>query len=285
MTRVIKFIPNLLTLINLSFGLVGIILAFQTQLAWAGVMVFVAAIFDFADGFAARLLNAQSELGKQLDSLADAVTFGVLPGLIVYQMINGLLGILFTPIFDRTMDQHLMASVGIILAAAAVYRLAKFNIDTRQSHGFLGLPTPAMAIFFAAIPVIAEWQYEYNFYVALTDQQMQAIARMFYYNEFDMGIISLFSSLGFWWISGVILAFLMVSEVPIIALKFKSLKWADNKWRFAFLIVVLITLLLSFVDNIYYTGLLPWIQFLCIPIAIVELVLVSILQWIFGESN
>jgi CDP-diacylglycerol--serine O-phosphatidyltransferase len=213
--------------------------------------------------------------------LADAVTFGVLPGIIAYQMLNGLQGAYFTPFVERTVSQHLVSSIALFIPACSVLRLAKFNIDMLQSYGFLGLPTPAMSIFIASIPVIAEWQYEYNIYVNLSQTQLNGLANLYHYDAFDLGVIQLFSSYSFWWVVCISLALLMVSEVPIIALKFKSFAWKENRWKFIFLIAAISTIILSFIDNLYYTGLLPWIQFLCIPIVIVELVLVSIVAQFF----
>ncbi|MBD79243.1 MAG: CDP-diacylglycerol--serine O-phosphatidyltransferase [Crocinitomicaceae bacterium] len=273
-----NFIPNLLTLINLTFGLIGVVFAFSEKLHLAGVMVFIAAVFDFFDGFAARLLNAQSELGKELDSLADMVAFGVLPGVIVYQIMNGFLGIHYVPVLERPTELHVLSMCAFLLPACSAYRLAKFNIDTRQSSNFIGLPTPAMAIFFASIPIIAESQYEYNLYVALDQIQLNGIAQFYHYDGFDMGIIGLFQSTTFWIIAVLLFSYLMVSPLPIISMKFKSLKWADNKWRFIFLIVALLTSLVCFQNYTVGLRFIPWLEWLFLPLVIVELVIISIIK-------
>lgn len=273
-----NFIPNLFTLINLSFGWIGIVLAFNEQLAWAGIMVFVASVFDFFDGFAARALNAQSALGKELDSLADMVAFGILPGVILYQYLNGLQGIYFTDFFDRPLGPHLISISAVILSACAGYRLAKFNIDTRQSENFIGLPTPAMAMFFASFPILSEWQLGYNMYVALDDYQLQGLAKIYRYEEFEIQVVRLFQNTTFWLIMIVLFSYLMVSPFQIVSMKLKSLKWGDNKWRFSFLIIVAVTILLGFVDLLWTTGIIPPYMFLFLPLIIVELLLVSIVK-------
>ena len=286
MLKTIKnFIPNLLTLINLIFGMVGIVLAFDGKLHLAGIMVFVAAVFDFFDGFAARLLNAQSDLGKELDSLADMVTFGVLPGVIVYQFVNGLSGIYFTSFLERPLNLHVISLLAFLLTAASAYRLAKFNIDTRQSTNFIGLPTPAMAMFFASIPMLAEWQYSYNLYVKLDEKMLKNFASMYHFNSFDMGVVALFQSKIVWVFLIFLFSYLMVSPLPIISMKFKSLKWKDNKWRFIFLISAALTVLFCFFDLIIYTGFLPWLEWLFLPIIMFELIVVSVIKVLIEKKG
>ncbi|MGY8953295.1 MAG: CDP-diacylglycerol--serine O-phosphatidyltransferase, partial [Flavobacteriales bacterium] len=280
-----NFIPNLLTLINLIFGMVGIVLAFDGKLHLAGIMVFVAAVFDFFDGFAARLLNAQSDLGKELDSLADMVTFGVLPGVIVYQVVNGLSGIYFTSFLERPLNLHVISLLAFLLTAASAYRLAKFNIDTRQSTNFIGLPTPAMAMFFASIPMLAEWQYSYNLYVKLDEKMLKNFASMYHFNSFDMGVVALFQSKIVWVFLIFLFSYLMVSPLPIISMKFKSLKWKDNKWRFIFLITAALTVLFCFFDLIIYTGFLPWLEWLFLPIIMFELIVVSVIKVLIEKKG
>lgn len=286
MLKTIKnFIPNLLTLINLIFGMVGILLAFDGKLHLAGIMVFVAAVFDFFDGFAARLLNAQSDLGKELDSLADMVAFGVLPGVIVYQFINGFLGIYFTSFLERPLNLHVISLLAFLLTAASAYRLAKFNIDTRQSTNFIGLPTPAMAMFFASIPLLAEWQYSYNLYVKLDEKMLKNFASMYHFNSFDMGVVALFQSKIVWAFLIFLFSYLMVSPLPIISMKFKSLKWKDNIWRFIFLITAALTVLFCFFDLIIYTGFLPWLEWLFLPIIMFELIVVSVIKVLIEKKG
>lgn len=282
---VINFIPNLLTLINLTFGMIGVVFAFDGKLHLAGIMVFVAAVFDFFDGFAARLLNAQSELGKELDSLADMVAFGVLPGIIVYQFMNGFLGMYYTPFLERPLNLHVFSLMAFLLTAGSAYRLAKFNIDTRQSSNFIGLPTPSMAMFFASIPLIAEWQYSYNIYVALDEPMLKNFASLYHFNNFDMTIVGLFQNPMVWVILILLFTYLMVSPLPIISMKLKSLKWSENKWRFIFLITAAVTILICFIDMIVYTGFMPWLEWLFLPIVMIELIIVSIIRILVEKQN
>jgi CDP-diacylglycerol--serine O-phosphatidyltransferase len=134
-----KHIPNILTLSNLFAGCIGLVFAFDGNLIYASYAIWIAAIFDFFDGFSARMLNVSSPIGKELDSLADMVTFGVLPSMILYQMI----------------ESHPIPNLGygaFILALFSALRLAKFNVDTRQSTTFIGMPTPAAAFFVSGLP-------------------------------------------------------------------------------------------------------------------------------------
>ena len=171
-----KQIPNLFTLLNLFLGCVAIVFALQTQsffiyvnddfssqfsfsipenLSIAGLLLFGAAIVDFLDGFVARLFNASSEMGKQLDSLADVVSFGVAPGVILYQLLR---------ISYLRQDYALSVPViwlfpAFIISCAAAYRLAKFNLDDSQKYSFKGVPTPAVGLFVASLPlIITFWQ-------------------------------------------------------------------------------------------------------------------------------
>ena len=139
-----KHIPNILTLANLTAGCVGLVAAFNGEFITASYLIWIAAIFDFFDGFAARLLKVSSPIGKELDSLADMVTFGVLPSVIVFNMLGG----------AANMVNYLAFSIAIFSAL----RLAKFNIDESQSKSFIGVPTPANAFFVSSLPF---WQLTY----------------------------------------------------------------------------------------------------------------------------
>ena len=139
-----KHIPNILTLANLTAGCVGLVAAFNGEFITASYLIWIAAIFDFFDGFAARLLKVSSPIGKELDSLADMVTFGVLPSIIIFNMLGG----------AANMVNYLAFSIAIFSAL----RLAKFNIDDQQSKSFIGVPTPANAFFVSGLPF---WQLTY----------------------------------------------------------------------------------------------------------------------------
>lgn len=213
-------IPNIFTLLNLVFGSLAIIFILQTgesivttndglvyqqlpeKITWGCICIGIAAVIDFLDGFVARLFNATSEMGKQLDSLADVVSFGVAPGMILFQLLrisfagqeNGL---------DVSMVWLLPA---LIFPAAGAYRLARFNIDDSQQYGFKGVPIPAAGLVVASLPFIA------------------------FYNSFDL-VTLVFNK---WFLYGVILllSYLMVSTLPLMALKFKDLSVKNNLPKF-----------------------------------------------------
>lgn len=203
----IKQIPNIITLCNLICGCLSITYAANAQLEIAAWLVIAATVFDFFDGFVARSLKADGAMGKQLDSLCDVVSFGVAPGFIWYQM----------------MQQYGMCSadgfcinkyIWLALPLGAAYRLAKFNIDERQTSGFLGMPTPITGILHAGIAIaiahhsFAE-KYYINFYVLL--------------------------------LLPILTAYLAISELPILALKFKK-NDAQGKFKIAFLLLSLVSI-------------------------------------------
>jgi CDP-diacylglycerol--serine O-phosphatidyltransferase len=205
-----KHIPNAITSLNLLSGFLGIIFSFE-NLEWASYMIFLAAIFDFFDGFAARLLKVASPIGKELDSMADMVSFGVLPGLIVFHLIGAIVG---NGHCYESFCMTLLPYIGAFIPVFSGLRLAKFNIDTRQSLGFIGLPTPANAIFFAAFPFIIN-SGNYDFLA----------------NEYLLAVLA------------IVMSFLLVAELPLLALKFKSFAIADNKDKYLFLIGSLVLLI------------------------------------------
>lgn len=215
----------------------GVIFGFNNRLYLASFMIFGAAVLDFFDGFSARLLKAHSPIGGQLDSLADGVTFGVLPACIYYQLLAGAWQLqadaLYTPM------AYLLPA--FLIALCAAYRLAKFNVDERQHEGFIGLATPASALFTAALPLII------------------------FTNAYQLAPIILNK----WVLYGLIILFawLMVAEIPMFALKTKALTWKGNEIQIIFLgaSVVLIILL-------KYTGIAASIL-LYIMICLVQFIL------------
>lgn len=200
-----KHIPNLLTLCNALCGCVGISLIAEGQIIMACWLVFVALFFDFFDGFAARMLRVKSEIGKQLDSLADAITFGVLPAFIAQNLWNR----------DNTSD--FFAYFPFLLALFSILRLAKFNIDTRQTDSFIGVPTPANAMLWASLPLILHYQNSPFAEKILTN------------SHFLMPMI-------------VLMSVLLVAELPLFALKFKDFSWKNNQMKFFFLILSVLAL-------------------------------------------
>lgn len=199
--KIFKHLPNFITLLNLLTGSVGIVLALQGNLVMAAFCVFIAAVFDFLDGFAARLLKANSSIGKELDSLADVISFGLLPGIIAYSLLL------------QNTEIALWPWLGLLIAAFSALRLAKFNVDTRQSDQFIGLPTPANAILFASFPLILESE-----------------AWLFLQNPWVLSILI------------VVFSLLLVAEIPLMALKFKNFGWKENKLKYIFILISLVLL-------------------------------------------
>ena len=242
--KLIKHIPNLLTCLNLTSGFIAIIMAFQPRLLpFAPYFILIATFFDFTDGFTARLLKAYSDLGKQLDSLADMVSFGVAPGVIAFQMMQ----ISLSP--AAQFNIYAMAATYIIPAFIPIFsalRLAKFNIDDRQTTSFIGLPTPASAVLICSLTLIlfnTESSWVQNFIL-------------------NPGILTL-----------VILAdsFLMVSNLPMFSLKFKSVTFNDNKPQYIF-IGIGVALLLC-------------LKIIAIPMVILVFIVESIIIYAFSKKQ
>ena len=235
MNKLIKFIPNLITLTNLLFGIFAVIFAMSGWFQLSGMMIAVAAVFDFLDGFAARLLKATSGLGKELDSLSDMVSFGLAPGLLLYNMIE----------HYRGDEMEYVSYLALLVPLFSAYRLAKFNVDERQSDRFFGLPTPANALVIASFPWIASQSFV--LYGLFTNPLMTWIT-----NPAFLGIYALLFSI------------LLVVDLPLFALKVKTFTWNDNKLVYSFLIFSLLSLAaLHFVA-------LPWIIVIYILLSIVD---------------
>ncbi len=217
-------IPDLLTTANLSCGAASILFASQGQLTLACWLVFAGAIFDVFDGLAARALGGGSELGKQLDSLADMVTFGVAPGIIAV--------VAHATYRNETLSIKLLTNEGalwnasplFIITIASMWRLAKFNLDTRQTHGFLGLPTPANALFWASAGLFATPAWRFH-------SGLEKIYGLLFAGLFLHAI-------------ALILGILMLSEIQLPSLKFKHFKWKDNEVIFLLLGIGLVLVIL-----------------------------------------
>ncbi len=201
-------IPNTITLFNMLSGVLSIYSAMKGYLDLAAYLIFIAAIFDFFDGFAARLLNAKSPIGAELDSLSDVVSFGVAPGFILFQMINNSHGMPDT--FNS--EQALLPFIAFVIPAFSALRLAKFNIDDNQTTSFIGLPTPAFAILIASFPLIKSYLYDGQgfFYMIIT-------------NSYFLIAVAVIGS------------FLLVSKLPMFAFKFTSFGWKDNMVKYSFI--------------------------------------------------
>lgn len=248
-----KQIPNIFTLLNLFFGCIAIVFALQTEsviiyvgddfsssfnipekLAWSAIFIMLAALVDFLDGFIARLLHATSAIGKQLDSLSDVVSFGVAPGVILYQLLrfsfarepNGL---------DVSILWLLPA---FILSCAAAYRLAKFNLDETQTYNFKGLPTPAVGLLVASFPLIM------HFNASLFGIGNIIISKWFLY-----GLI-------------ILLSYLMISNLPMMALKFKDYSLKNNLSKIILLVIAIISAI--------------FLQWIAVPVLFVCYVILSL---------
>lgn len=197
--NITKYIPNTITCLSLFSGCVATVFAFEGNLLYAVVWIIIAAVFDFMDGFAARLFNAFSPIGKDLDSLSDMVSFGVAPGMIIYWLLSqASLALPFGSI--NTYIPYL----AFVIPVFSALRLAKFNIDTRQKTSFIGLPVPAHALFIASAG-----------YSALPVLQSNPMG-------FTIAtIVIIFIS-----------SYLLVSEIPMFSLKIKSLSWKGNELRY-----------------------------------------------------
>lgn len=219
-TKIVPHIPNTITLLNLISGAVGVLLVMEDQIIWACFMIYIAAVFDFLDGFIARILKASSEIGKSLDSLADMISFGFLPAAIVFYIIK-LIILQANPEFSllhaNLTEIFLLASSAFILAFSAL-RLAKFNTDSRQTYGFIGVPTPSTAILISSFPFILQ-----------DTGSIGAVLLMKLYIIIPLTLI---------------LSFLMVSEIPMISLKFKNYSFSDNIYKYLMIVLSVVCLLL-----------------------------------------
>lgn len=227
-----KHIPNAITSLNLLAGMMGIYFVLSGKIEYGAYFILIAAVFDFFDGFVARILKVHSEIGKQLDSLADLVTFGVLPSFILFQWVKEL------------SDSEYLPFVALIIGIFSALRLAKFNVDTRQTDRFIGVPTPANALLISTLP--------------------------FFVNEFPASeniIANPYMLTGI----AVVMSFLLVAELPLIALKFKDYKFQSNLFRYLTLaigVVCIITLGLA-----------------GIPIIIISYIALSVLEGVIYSNE
>ena len=247
----LKNIPNLFTLLNLFLGCMAIVLILQPtekmvglsmgnllivlppSITLATLLMVAAGMVDFLDGFLARAMHASSEMGKQLDSLSDVVTFGVAPSMIMYQLLQ-MSYLRNSDALEMTMLPLLPA---FLLACAAAWRLAKFNIDQRQQLGFIGVPTPITALTVASLPWLVQGDA-----AGLSEWLLNP-----------------------WLLYGIILllSFMMVSEIPIMGMKFKSYSWSQNKVRYVFAAMALLLVVL--------------LQWAAVPLIYLSYVLLSLL--------
>ncbi|MEJ6710678.1 MAG: CDP-alcohol phosphatidyltransferase family protein [Flavobacteriales bacterium] len=205
----LKHIPNLLTISNLICGCLALYFSFHANLIFTAYFVGLSAVFDFTDGLAARLLKVSGPMGRELDSLADMVSFGVVPGSVVFHLLE-----------ESSLSNY--AFIALLIPAFSAYRLAKFNIDDRQLDGFIGLNTPTCTLFFISFPLISHFQPTHflNQFIVMPE------------------LLLLFT---------ILMSIAMVLNVSLFSFKFKNLQFQDNKLRFLFIVLVIIlTLLLHF---------------------------------------
>lgn len=204
----IKAIPNTITILNLLCGTIAIILAFKGFQIWSIYLILAAAVFDFFDGFAARLLKAYSPMGKELDSLADLVSFGLAPTILIYYRFQD-----YTSGFSSgnqvTLWIEILTLIPVLITLASALRLAKFNIDTRQTENFIGLPTPANALL---------------------------IVMFLHFTTYNPQFDAIFRNFWFFPLISLALSYLLISNIPMFSLKFKSLGWKDNEIKYVFFI-------------------------------------------------
>ncbi|WKK67434.1 CDP-alcohol phosphatidyltransferase family protein [Lutimonas zeaxanthinifaciens] len=221
-----KHIPNLFTLLNLLSGMIAVLMAATDELVYAAYFVFLGIFFDFFDGFFARKFKVEGELGKQLDSLADVVTSGVVPGIVMFQMMlyaskERWFMELSCEVGNWTAYQHtyyyFLPFTGLFITLAAAYRLANFNIDERQTSSFIGLPTPAFSIFVMSLPLILFYG-ESPFFIDAVQ------------NIYVLLVVT---------IAG---CYLMNAEIPLFSLKFKTYSWAGNEIKYFFLVATIVLL-------------------------------------------
>lgn len=246
-----KHVPNIITSLNILCGCIAILFAVSGDLAIAAFFVFLGIFLDFFDGLAARLLKAQSEAGLQLDSLADVITSGVVPGIVMFQLLNeALFGT------SKTMAEtfsgeiwnegivHFVPLIGLLITVASAYRLAKFNVDERQTSDFFGLPTPANALLILSLPLILIYQPS-----TITENIL----------------------LNPWFLIGltILSCYLLNAEIRLFALKFKTWDFNSNNKRYLFLVISLLLMILF--------------KFIAIPLIILLYILISIF-WKEGDK-
>lgn len=246
-SNIFFWVPNTITALNLVCGSMSVFFAVDGQLGWAAVFIFAAAVFDFLDGFSARLLKAYSSIGKELDSLADTVSFGLAPAAIVFTMLELTLFGKNQAIqnIEANWSQWITLITSLVIPVAGAFRLAKFNTDDRQSEQFLGMPIPANAIFFASLALILELG---------TNAAIVPVIL----NKYTL-LAAIFAS-----------SFLMVSELPMFNLKFKNLKLKENALRYFFLGTTLLMLI--------------FLQVYALPLIIIWYVILSAISLISGSK-
>lgn len=274
-------IPNAITCGNLLCGCLAIVKVFEGNLVWAAYLVGIAAVLDFFDGFAARLLKVSSPIGKDLDSLADMVTFGVVPGIIMFHMLKISIGIVDDAHFaspfllQYVRDTQLLPYhyylpyIAFIIPILSAVRLAKFNNDTRQSDSFIGVPTPANAIFISSIALLSAKAFNAvasdNFAMHVPIKEMgRAVDPAAFFADWTDNPSFLISIT-------IVFSLLLVAELPLFSLKFKHFKWKGNEIRFIFLLAAIVLFAL--------------LQLIGVPLTIILYILLSVFSNIINKKK
>jgi CDP-diacylglycerol--serine O-phosphatidyltransferase len=232
-------IPNIITLLNLLSGCIALIFATGEQFELVFFFVCLGIFFDFFDGFTARFFKVQSPLGVQMDSLADMVTSGLVPGYVMFKLIFNYQNQGMSFLDDYFPANHILPLIGFFITLGACYRLAKFNIDTRQTDSFIGLPTPANALFILSIPLI-------------TSSTEITLLKEVLSNSYVLMAISMLS------------VYVMNAEISLFSLKMKNFSWQNSKFQIIFLILAIVLLIL--------------IKITALPLIIMLYVLMSVIQ-------
>jgi CDP-diacylglycerol--serine O-phosphatidyltransferase len=232
-----KQIPNTLTSLNLLSGLIGVLALFNGQYAIATYSIIISLIADFLDGFAARLLGVSSDIGKELDSLADVISFGLLPSCMMVFLLCSAYTQLSLSELSTSLNwdfylNHPFILVGFLLAIFSAIRLAKFNIDTRQSDRFIGVPTPTNAMLVG------------SFLFILNQNNTNSILLPLVQNFYFLVAYS------------IVMSYLLISELPLIALKFKNFQWSPNQLRYVLIAGAVVLILLLKIESIFFIFLL-----------------------------
>lgn len=233
-----KHIPNLITLINLFCGCIAVVFAFDQNFEMAFLFVALGIFFDFFDGFFARLYNVSSPLGLQLDSLADMVTSGVAPGTIMFFMLTNALNV-DNQNYEICNYNFWICLLGFIITLGSCYRLANFNIDTRQTDSFIGLPTPANALFVLSLPLILK-------------------------NTDSLLVLGMLTNVWFLLAITVFSAYILNAEIPLFALKIKNFSFQKYKLQIGFLLFSIVLII--------------FLRVTAIPLIIVSYVLLSVIN-------
>ena len=234
-----RHIPNFITLLNLVCGCIAIIFIFNGNLPMASYLIFIAAVFDFLDGMAARILKVKSDIGKELDSLADIISFGLVPGFIMMKLLESSSG--FTDV--NVGFTSVIPYLGLLIPVFSALRLAKFNIDSRQTQNFIGLPTPANAILIASLPLIMAQT------TTLIGMDLDWFVNL---------ISNLYVLIGF----TVVLSYLLVAELPLFSLKISKNEPARNRFKYIFIGISFILFI------IFYFVAIPFILLLYILLSV-----------------